>query len=61
MFLREVQVAWPEAYPFMDGKSKQMAERLGLSRDASRLARQVKGKPTFVRLVDGLVRASFDP
>jgi thermostable 8-oxoguanine DNA glycosylase len=60
MFLREVQVAWPEAYPFMDRKSKRMAERLGLSRDASRLARQVKGKPTFVRLVDGLVRSSFD-
>lgn len=60
MFLREVQVAWPEAYPFMDRKSKQMAERLGLSRDAGRLARQVQGKPQFVRLVDGLVRASFD-
>lgn len=59
MFLREVQVAWPEAYPFMDRRSKRAAGELGLTPDARRLARQVNGKPQFLRLVDGLVRASF--
>lgn len=60
MFLREVQLAWPEVYPFMDARSAKIAGELDLPADAGRLARHVRGRSQFVRLVDALVRASFD-
>jgi len=60
MFLREVQVAWDEVYPFMDKRAEQMADELGLPKDAKKLAKSVDGPQEFARLVDGLIRAGFD-
>jgi thermostable 8-oxoguanine DNA glycosylase len=59
MFLREVQIAWDEFYPFMDRRSRQSARALGLPEEAAALARLVGDRRMFVRLVDGLVRESF--
>lgn len=60
MFLREVQVAWEEVYPFMDARAKKTADELDLPADPSEVAGFVEGRQEFVRLVDGLVRAGFE-
>ncbi len=59
MFLREVQVAWEEVYPFMDKRPAGVADRLGLPDEAARLSRLVGDRQVFARLVDALVRESF--
>lgn len=59
MFLREVQVAWDEVYPFMDRRPARTAARLRLPGEAAELARLVGDRHDFVRVVDALVRKSF--
>ncbi|CAN5899072.1 hypothetical protein BH23ACT2_BH23ACT2_05670 [soil metagenome] len=41
MFLREVQAAWPEVAPMLDGKVIKGARALGLGSDPGRIARLV--------------------
>lgn len=59
IFFREVQVAWPELYPFADGRALGAAERLGLGSSAAALARLAQGRD-FAILVDALVRVGLD-
>jgi endonuclease III len=58
IFFREVQVAWPELYPFADERALRAAERLGLGRSAASLARLARGRD-FALLVDALVRVDL--
>lgn len=58
IFLREVQLAWDEVYPYADERVLRAAERLGLGKDAQRLARLV-GQKEFPHLVAGLIRVDL--
>lgn len=60
MFLREVQVAWDEVYPFLDDRGARLAAGSGFPDDAAGLARLVDGRQSYVRLVDGLIRLDFE-
>lgn len=59
IFLREVQAVWPEYAPFIDGKARAGAERVGLPRSPEALGRLVDGEDV-PRLTAGLVRVSLD-
>jgi hypothetical protein len=59
IFFREVQVAWDELAPFADRRALDAAGRLGLPKDAEKLARLV-GKDEFARLIAALVRVELD-
>lgn len=58
IFLREMQRAWPEFYPFADAKALSAAARLGLPDTAPRLAELVRPED-FPRLLAALVRADL--
>lgn len=58
IFLREVQVAWDEVYPYADAKVLKAADKLKLGRDAGELA-QLVAKKDFARLVAALVRVDL--
>jgi len=58
IFCREAQLAWDELYPFADKRALDVAERLGLGKDAEALAKQVS-RQDFPRLVAALVRAGL--
>jgi len=58
IFLREVQTAWPEFYPFADKATLKAASTLGLGEDAESLSRQVS-QSDFVRLIAALVRTQL--
>lgn len=58
IFFREVQVAWPELFPFADQRALKTARRLGLHGDANDLRKLVR-KQDFPKLVAGLVRVSL--
>lgn len=58
IFCREAQGMWDELRPFVDQKTAQGAERLGLPTTASRLARYAPGS-RFPELVAGCVRAAL--
>lgn len=58
IFLREVQAAWPEFYPFADKATGKAAAKLGLPEDTNALARQVS-QAEFPRLVAALVRTQL--
>ncbi|WP_419695662.1 hypothetical protein ACN2CC_03965 [Mesorhizobium muleiense] len=58
IFCREVQVAWPELYPFADTKSLAAAVQLGLGNDARALAGLVDRRD-FPRLLAALIRTSL--
>ncbi|MFY0615011.1 MAG: hypothetical protein JXQ99_26005 [Hyphomicrobiaceae bacterium] len=58
IYCREVQVAWPELYPFADAKALHAARTLGLGEDANQLAALVD-RADYVRLVAALVRTSI--
>ena len=58
IFLREVQAAWPEFYPFADKATLKAAGKLGLRDDAEALSRQVS-QAEFVRLIAALVRTQL--
>ncbi|MBZ6104231.1 endonuclease [Streptomyces olivaceus] len=59
IFLREAQLVWPEAAPFVDRKALQGAERLGLPKDPARLL-GLAGKTEPAVLAAALVRAAVD-
>jgi endonuclease III len=59
IFLREIQRAWNEAYPFADRRALSAADRLGLGDDVRALTRIATGDD-FARLVSGLVRTDLD-
>ena len=58
IFLREVQVVWSEARPFIDRRALDAAARLGLLKDPRRLARLVDGSDV-ARLAAALVRVGL--
>jgi hypothetical protein len=60
IFCREAQLAWPELFPFADERVLASARKLGLPRDTARLARLVRRRADFVRLVAALMRVQLD-
>ncbi len=58
IFLREVQAAWPEFYPYADDRALKAARRLDLGDDAEALARLV-AKSELPALLTALVRADL--
>jgi endonuclease III len=58
VFLREAQAVWDEARPFFDRRALDTAGRLGLPKDARRLARIV-GDRDAPRLAAALIRAGL--
>lgn len=59
IFFRDIQTIWSEHYPFLDGKARSAARRLGLPDTADTLAELV-GRPRFAQLVTALVRAELN-
>ncbi|MDN0200130.1 endonuclease [Streptomyces sp. S.PNR 29] len=59
IFLREVQLVWPEAAPYLDRKALQGAERLGLPKTPDRLV-ELAGTTEPAVLAAALVRAAVD-
>jgi hypothetical protein len=59
IFLREVQVAWCENFPFMSRDARSGARMLGLPEDGSQLAR-MSGSLNFPRLAAALERVHAD-
>jgi endonuclease III len=59
IFLREAQLVWPEAAPYLDHKALQGAERLGLPKAPDRLVKLV-GTAEPAVLAAALVRAAVD-
>lgn len=59
IFLREVQVAWDEVYPYADAKVLKAAHKLKLAEDAGELAGLVS-KRDFPRLAAALVRVDLE-
>lgn len=55
IFLREVQLVWPEVYPFADSKILETAKNVGLPAEPAKLNELVHRKRDFVRLVDALI------
>jgi len=60
IFFREVQLAWPELYPFADERILDTAKELGLPRDVRKLAALVRRREDFVRLVNALMRVRLE-
>jgi endonuclease III len=60
IFFREVQLVWPELFPFADERILANAKNLGLPPDPNALARMVHGRRDFVRLVSALVRIQLE-
>ena len=58
IFLREVQAVWTEFAPYVDDRTADAADALGLPRSADKLA-DLTGKD-FPRLVAALVRTTID-
>lgn len=59
IFLREVQLVWPEAAPWLDAKALQGAERLGLPKEPDHLVK-LAGHTEPAVLAAALVRAALD-
>ncbi|UCM91344.1 endonuclease [Streptomyces marincola] len=59
IFLREAQAVWPEYAPYIDGKARAGAERVGLPRSPRTLGGLVGGGDV-PRLTAGLVRVALD-
>lgn len=59
IFLREVQLVWPEFRPHLDGKATGGAKAVGLPADAAKLAELVDGDD-LARFSAALVRANLD-
>lgn len=60
IFLREVQVIWPEVFPFADQKALDGAKALGLPHDAAALGKLVRGKRRYAQLISALVWARLE-
>lgn len=59
IFFREVQVVWPELYPFADRKALAGAVRFGLPGSAKALSKTID-RQRFPNLVAALVRVELD-
>ena len=59
IFVREVQLVWPEFRPHLDGKATDGAKAVGLPTDAAELAELVDGDD-LARFSAALVRANLD-
>ena len=59
IFVREVQLVWPEFRPHLDGKATDGAKAVGLPTDAAQLAELVDGDD-LARFSAALVRADLD-
>lgn len=59
IFLREVQAAWDDVYPFVDDRAARAARRLDLPTDADALA-ELCPRGDFPKLVAALVRVELD-
>jgi hypothetical protein len=59
IFLREVQVAWEEVYPYADARVLKAAQELGLAENARELAK-LASRRDFARLAAALVHADLD-
>lgn len=55
IFFREIQLQWPELYPFVDKKAREGAEKAGLVPDPESL-KELVDRTDFPRLVAALVR-----
>lgn len=60
IFFREVQLIWPETFPFADQRTLAASRRMGLGEDTAELRRLVRGKRDYVRLVAGIVRIELE-
>jgi len=60
IFFREMQLAWPELFPFADERTLADAKALGLPASAESLRRLVRRRRDFVRLVSALVRVRLE-
>jgi len=60
IFFREAQLAWPELFPFADGKALTCAKTLGLPAESGKLATLVRSRRYFVRLVSALIRVQLE-
>jgi endonuclease III len=60
IFFREVQLAWPELFPFADERTLASAAKLGLPADAAKLAALVRNRRDYVRLVSALIRVQLE-
>lgn len=60
IFFREVQLAWPELFPFADEKTLACAKKLGLPADSRKLAALVRSRRDFVRLISAMVRVQLE-
>jgi hypothetical protein len=49
-------VAWPEIFPYMDAKAAQSAAKFGVQADQRNLARLMKNRDEYARIVAALVR-----
>lgn len=58
IFLREVQGAWEECYPYADKAALSAADKLGLKADADKLAKKVS-REDYPRLMAALVRCKL--
>lgn len=58
IFLREVQLAWPEVYPYADERVLRAADHLDLGKDVKTLARLVP-QQDFARFVAALIRVDL--
>jgi hypothetical protein len=58
IFFREAQVAWDELHPFADRRALDAAGRLGLPKDAEKLA-ELTSREDFARLAAALVRVEL--
>jgi endonuclease III len=60
IFFREMQLAWPELFPFADERTLADAKALRLPASAESLRRLVRSRRDFVRLVSALVRVRLE-
>jgi endonuclease III len=58
IFLREVQAVWPEVAPYLDGRVRQGAKKVGLPPSARDLSGLVDSPRDLARLSSALVRVS---
>lgn len=59
IFFREVQLAWPELFPFADERTLASAARVKLPAHAAQLAALVRNRRDYVRLVSALIRVQL--
>jgi len=60
IFFREIQLVWPELFPFADARTLADARSLRLPASPEALRRLVRGRRDFVRLVSALVRLRLE-